>query len=331
MNFFPLFLSIAFCVAASFFDLRERRIPNFLNAAGALLAVFFAVANGVALTDFFLIAAASFLFAYVLYRIGAWAGGDAKFFTVLCALLASTTPNFLLIPALFLLSALLTAPVALIYVKPTRLLRGVALQLWQKKFPLATSALLSAAFFAFSPYVGAVAVVLLALLSLAVEIPLPLALLLFLAAAFLSGEAVFAWLLYAFFATVAASALFLCLSLLRKQLSHKIPVSSLKEGDVPCSSFYIARGKLVEWAAPSPMQLVRALLARKRVSPPAGIPVASCFSSRGITAPQANALKKAGLKHLFVRQTIAFAPALGAAFVLLALGGLPWLLALKLA
>lgn len=78
----PAFLAfIAFGVAASFFDLRERRVPNVVNAGFFALALgtwFFENAN----FWFFVQFSLALVVGYALYKAGVWGAGDAKFFAV---------------------------------------------------------------------------------------------------------------------------------------------------------------------------------------------------------------------------------------------------------
>ncbi|OIO25127.1 hypothetical protein AUJ15_04140 [Candidatus Micrarchaeota archaeon CG1_02_55_41] len=74
--------SIVFCSAASFYDVFERRVPNWLNACFFLVPF---VASINSLESFAPFVLGCLALAYVLYRFKVWGAGDAKFFTVLCA------------------------------------------------------------------------------------------------------------------------------------------------------------------------------------------------------------------------------------------------------
>ncbi|HEV8289706.1 MAG TPA: A24 family peptidase [Candidatus Norongarragalinales archaeon] len=81
----PLSAAILLSVLAIRSDLETRRIPDALN--------FSAIALGVALSIFsrdmgaLVLAAVFWLFAFAVYKMGVWGGGDAKFFTALSVLL----------------------------------------------------------------------------------------------------------------------------------------------------------------------------------------------------------------------------------------------------
>ena len=93
----PVFVWIsvlAFILSSGFFDLKEKRIPDWLNAFFFLLALVLAWLQGV-FSQSLVLALVSFAFAVVLFKLGVWAGGDAKFFASLSAffpLLGKTSP-----------------------------------------------------------------------------------------------------------------------------------------------------------------------------------------------------------------------------------------------
>lgn len=80
-------LSFVFLAAASFTDLRQRIVPNWLNCAaivvGLVLHFYESVDSGLTAV---VATVGTFLAAYLLYRLGFWAGGDVKLFTAIAAL-----------------------------------------------------------------------------------------------------------------------------------------------------------------------------------------------------------------------------------------------------
>jgi len=107
----------AFAAVAARFDYRERRIPNALNNAALALALALALLSG-APWLYYAFVLISFAFGVALYAVGAWAGGDAKFFAAALALAGlarfpSQPAGLLLFAWVFLLAAALTAPFAL--------------------------------------------------------------------------------------------------------------------------------------------------------------------------------------------------------------------------
>lgn len=83
MDLFPVFL---LGVCASAFDLRLKRIPDWLNAFFFLYAAHSSTALGV-LPSFALFFAFSLLFSKKLHELGVWGGGDAKLFITLSCFL----------------------------------------------------------------------------------------------------------------------------------------------------------------------------------------------------------------------------------------------------
>ena len=113
---FPLLYpaAFAFIAAASVFDLRFRRIPDLLNAGFFVLCLAASLYYGTGvLAQFALFSALSLFFSLLLYRMGAWGGGDAKFFIALSASLAVFGKSLESAVLLFLLSALLLGVAAL--------------------------------------------------------------------------------------------------------------------------------------------------------------------------------------------------------------------------
>lgn len=93
-------------LCASWLDYKERKIPDWLNALFLIFSLSASYLNQ-SLWLFLQAFVFSLLFSIVLYRLGAWGGGDAKFFAALCSFM----PLFgiAVIPAVatvFILSAL---------------------------------------------------------------------------------------------------------------------------------------------------------------------------------------------------------------------------------
>ncbi|MFH1056478.1 MAG: A24 family peptidase [Candidatus Micrarchaeota archaeon] len=102
--FFPA--TAAFLLVAAWLDLKSGKIPNRFNA---LFFVFSAAANfaNSTVSLFLLFLAVAFALSLAVYYAGAWAGGDAKFFTILSsALPLFGTADFKSVFILFLASAL---------------------------------------------------------------------------------------------------------------------------------------------------------------------------------------------------------------------------------
>ena len=102
---FALWLaSIVFCSAASFYDVFERRVPNWLTACFFPIPLVVSVNSLESFAPFVL---GCLALAYVLYRFKVWGAGDAKFFTVLCAFCFAFRGVSLAPAVMLVLSALL--------------------------------------------------------------------------------------------------------------------------------------------------------------------------------------------------------------------------------
>ena len=108
-------------LTASYFDLRIREIPALLSYGLILIglagnaALSLVTSNTLFLVQAFVLCALCFSFAFLLYKLGVWAGGDAKLFAALGALLPAFG-SMQLFPFLTLAAALLAFfPFAIIY------------------------------------------------------------------------------------------------------------------------------------------------------------------------------------------------------------------------
>jgi len=69
---------------AAFFDICERKIPNWLTYGAMIIGIAYWLVTGN--YSVILYVAGTFAVAYLFYRIGLWAGGDVKLFTAIAAL-----------------------------------------------------------------------------------------------------------------------------------------------------------------------------------------------------------------------------------------------------
>lgn len=93
-------------LCASWLDYGERKIPDWLNALFLVFSLSASYLNA-SLPLFLEAFVFSLLFSIILYRLGAWAGGDAKFFTTLCSFLPLfALPAIPSVATVFILSAL---------------------------------------------------------------------------------------------------------------------------------------------------------------------------------------------------------------------------------
>lgn len=93
---FCLSLAVIGCVVATFTDVKYGVIPNSLTfpllAVGIVCECFFFASRGSYRLLVFNLAmiVAAYIFCYLLWRIGVWAGGDVKLFTALSSLLVAS-------------------------------------------------------------------------------------------------------------------------------------------------------------------------------------------------------------------------------------------------
>lgn len=327
-----------FALAATYTDLRERMIPDWLNYGAVIVAAGFAYYTNQLTVTYFALVALAFLFAYALYRLGAWAGGDVKFYTGLLAFYPlfaplPTEPLALLAPLalVFLASAILLVPVMLALHLP---------QIWGERAALAR-ALAGAGKRAVrgAPLAAAVGVLvvkagspLLALIIAAVLLfvtpPIWLALLAL-------GGAVawdytlalpalgFALLALAFISFAQSSFGILA----KKVLRRPVPMEQVQEGVIPAHTLYLdEQGNVQTWEPPAFSEGVRRVLQTGRIEvmlPPQGKVLADCLKARGLTTEEIEELRKAGVKEIVIKESTPFAPVLAlglACSILLARG-----------
>lgn len=285
-----LFSLAAFIGLATASDLRKKIISNKLNYSFLALAFALAFLKN-SLTPLFLIfVAAAFCFGYVLYALGAWAGGDAKFFTTLAAFYAVFNPpmeplDFAAIPFAFLLSAAFFAPLALtLFWKRFHAIHFKKAFLKSLKTSAFTTLALAALFTAYGIFTKT-----------------------------LEGNGLVRTLAFSFACLFATTFFVKTISLARKALVKRIPASALEEGMVPAKTLCIEGKKVVEWKMPS----LKEVLVGKPLLPQKEKIVANAFRARGLTEKEIRVLKRGGVKYLLVRETLSYAPSLGAAVFLL--------------
>jgi preflagellin peptidase FlaK len=325
-------------VAATYTDLRARVIPDALNYGALALALVLAHLGGVLTPAHLALVALAFAFAYALYRLGAWAGGDVKFYTALLAYYPLLAP----LPADPLG---LVAPLALVFLASAALVVPVlfavhAPRVWKERAAFLATLRASAVRAARAAPLAAAAAVALskagsALLALAAG-----AVLLFVApplwlAVLLAGGALawepglalpalgFAFLAFAFITFAQSSFGVLAARVLRRAT----PLEQLREGAIPAHTLYLdAAGVVRQWEPPSLGDGVRRALATGGIEvmlAPPGRVVVDCLKARGVTEEEIAELRRLGVREVVVKESLPFAPVLAlglAASVLLARG-----------
>lgn len=329
----PVILAFAaflpFLALATFYDLRERRIPNAVNsaafAAGVALTVFFKPTAF--LTNYFAFVALAFAFAYVLYKIGAWAGGDVKFFLALSALyptakgtVLATAFDFLALPVVFVFAAFAVVPVLV----PLALKKRVKTAFLEADAKKALAAAARAAPFS-AAVVGALNIALgvspmlflaAAAAAFLVKAPFVLGVVFFIVMFFFEATATLVALPFSFAAIAFAA---FCVksfpTLSQKVLRAKKKISEVREGDIPAYTIFLdKRGKTRVWRPRFRKILENALRGKKFT--PEGSVIASSFAARGLSKEEIRKLKVFGVRALEVKETMPFAPALGIGWLL---------------
>lgn len=103
--------AVFFALVASHLDLTKRMIPDLLNAVFFVIALGLGVLLHVDLVRQVAFACVAFAFAFVLYKLGAWAGGDAKFYAALLAFYPLFKPvDYVVVLWIFFASVVLVLP-----------------------------------------------------------------------------------------------------------------------------------------------------------------------------------------------------------------------------
>ncbi len=339
----------AYAATACYTDLRWRIVPNLLNysalATAILLVTGAALFEGAAIDAlaYAFFVAAAFLFAYLLYRAGAWAGGDAKFFTGLLAFAPLLSPYYAkglaFIVWAFLNAALVLIPVtALVYFSTIAHQRSLLARLAAESVRGAALAALSfvplavlfsiavstqTAVLTANPLLQVVLFALFLAASFFLHLPLPLAGALALVALYLQPGL-----------TLAGFAALLPLAFLARLLLAYFPhfsqaalrktkrLDELEEGDVPADTWVLRKGRAVVLSRPT-LGAVLAFARRgdiqglRELLQPSSPVLASARRARGLTRDEIQALKRAGgVERLIVRESLPFAPVLAAGFLL---------------
>jgi len=287
----PVVSAVVLCLAAIALDLRERRIPNWLTYSFVFFVLVQAFLLGKLSAAFAFFSVASFVFAYIAYRLGAWAGGDAKFFTALLM-------HFPLIR-----EAEITT-IVLVFLASAAVLVPILLLVYSREMACRSGKLLALLLACLRPSLSGGA----------------MSCLLFLVGSLVFGVGVTPVVAVKVFASSTALVLVLsflskAFSLLSKEvLRREKRIGELKEGDVPAVSVFLRKGKPLFWSPPGPTALFASALrldlkALRSFSPPIK-PIADCLRARGLYGEEIKQLKEVGVRKLAVKESFPFAPAL---------------------
>lgn len=93
MYLIALIIALIFFVIASYTDIKTREVPPFITTTLILIGLGFYLAISIINNDYsfvlssLLSAVLCFVFSFILYKLGVWAGGDVKLFTGLGAMI----------------------------------------------------------------------------------------------------------------------------------------------------------------------------------------------------------------------------------------------------
>ncbi len=327
--FLLLIFPVIFSLIAIYTDLKERMIYDWLNYSSIIVSAIIAIIFKLNLIGFAIFTIIGFLFSYLIYKMGGWAGGDVKFFTAMCAWFALFNSNLIYIIFIFIISAILIVPVAIaVYWKKIFENRKYVFQKvdssLQNAFWAAFAAGIGASVYRYSPIYSLV-VGLFASVLIIKNLKLPL-FVLAIASAYLSWELFLTGFIVGALITFITSILigsFLVLS--PKVLRTSKKIEELKEGDIPYSSIYLNdAGKVEYWIPPSLNKML--MLATKldkngleRISPPQKT-IVDCLDAGGITNEQIVQLKNLkDVKEIIIKESLAYAPSIALGFLIMTL------------
>lgn len=88
---------LLFLIAAAVYDLRDFRIPNWLNAAGAFVTLIFAYVSGMKISEIIAGVLIALFSCIILFYIGCLGGGDVKLLMVCGISIGWGMPQFLVL------------------------------------------------------------------------------------------------------------------------------------------------------------------------------------------------------------------------------------------
>ncbi len=308
-----LLISIVYASIAVYIDLKERVIPDLLNYAVVMGGFILSVVESSAF-DFILIAVASFVFAYILYKLGVWGGGDVKFFVGLNGLMFFLTGfGWQGILYLFFASAVLSIPLLIvIHFKELIDLRKRFNVL--ETFKMAVGSSISSAavasillFLKINLNISLIAFILLLVVFFIIKIPFYLGLILLAAGFYFYGMTTLFFLAIALVLSFISIVLIQAFSITSNEILRKeVEVKDLKEGMIPANNLFIENGVVKE--------LGLSEVISKSLKGEAANPLITT-NAEGITKSEIKELKRMKVKHISIKESFPFAPFLGVGFV----------------
>ncbi len=299
LTVFQFFAFLVLLFVATYTDLRQRIIPDWLTLGA--LAVFLPIDLYLYGISSLLHVGVTFLAAYVLYKIGVWAGGDVKLFTALDALYPHDVTLFGYSAPFVLWLFIASIFVGLLVTLFGLLRRVFSDPLLRRDFlnALLLAARKSLVLAVFTPLFGWAAV-------LVTFVPYPLDIF---ASLTLAPFVPIFTLLYDFVYVFLASLVFVILAFRTSAFVREKPVSELKEGDI-VADFVLNDGSVVPFSWRTALRLLHD--SRVRLSP---------LRAAGLYADDIQWLREQGVERIRVKYSLPFVPfvLIGYLFILAAL------------
>ncbi len=328
-----------FIALVLYFDLKLRIIPDTVNFFFMFLGIALVILSYDFEMNFLLYVYApffllNFVFAYLLYKVGVWAGGDVKFFTALMAYLPLYAPfNLYATVSVFLASAALLIPITLIYnfgdiFLFRRDFRRISIE---SIIAAAKSTVISfSAIFIlsqiYSNYASPLLILLFILATFFIRIPLKIALPIMLVGFLFFRLNDYLFLLILLFsASLALHFMQRSFGVISRNILTKITlVRDLREGMIPAHTYYLEKGKLKQWSPLESLWKALNIMRLKRISPAAAIKllqpskniIVDALKARGVSMEEIKALKRLRVKEILIKESLPFAPVIAAAFML---------------
>ena len=324
MELLILVILFIYALVATVFDLKKRIIPNALNYGMWLVVIALGFYFN-QITNVLLFGVTSFVLAYVLFKLGVWAGGDAKLYVALCAALPLLGKfDLLLLLYVFIVSALVVIPVigflnarkVAKHIKEVKLDKEMLVTCTKSASVSAGITTAISIVLAINPLVAGILFVITFLL----KPPLVVAAALLAIGLYLHFLITIQILVLAFFASILLITTLKFFVVVQKYvLREEKKVKDLKEGDLPANSIYVHNGKVTQ---KSTLDLIRSAITKQDVSlmTPKGAVLYDSTYSGGVSEKQIVSLKSVkDLQVITIRKTVAFAPALALAYFIIVL------------
>lgn len=298
-------------VLASYFDIKTREIPPSISYSLILLGLIlhgfesYAIMDIYPLTFSFFIGVIAFIFAYFLYRIGVWAGGDVKLFTGLGFILPSFGkldffPFLALGTALIAVLPFLIVYVSYFFIMTPRLLEK-SKKLLRKAFMRSVYLpIYVLASYKLTEFIGLewyFSILILLVLIFARKPALPLSVFFFLYS-FTDFQSSLFNTIYIYIVSIVVFMGIACFKIAQKNiLRETVKVRKLKEGMISAQDVFV-KGKKVGIAEPKLWELLR----------PRPNLVVDSRRARGLTRSEIQKLKKLGVKELKIKKSLPFVP-----------------------